>query len=147
MYDMLAVCLWKESHSITEWTCLSWEKWKKKCQADRERGPQTLTAGSSFLLCVNMIEYASRLHKKPTIRFKRIRIFSQIWISFFTVCGAVPRQHGRPVTCNLSGHRNWKTRRTLTAQRACRPPLPFPLKSFIAEQQSSSINSHSCQWA
>ncbi len=142
---MLAVCLWKESHSIKEWICLSR---KKNRQADRERGPQTLTASSSFLLCVNMIEYASRLHNKPTIRIERICIFSQIWISSLTlVCGAVPRQHWRPVTCNLSGHRNWKTGRTSTAQRACRPPLPFPLKSFIAEQQSSSINSHSCQWA
>lgn len=39
------------------------KKEKKKRQADRERGPQTLAVGS-LLFCVNVIEYASRLHKK-----------------------------------------------------------------------------------
>lgn len=147
-YDMLAVCLWKESHSITEQTCLSWEEEEKKT-GSQSRDHKHWQAGSSllFFFCVNMINMLL-VYIRSTISFKHIHIFSQIWISSLTlVCGAVPRQHGRPLTCNLSGHRNWKTRRTLTAQRARRPPLHLPLRSFIAEQQSSSINSHSCQWA
>lgn len=144
-YDMLAVCLWKESHSITERTCLSWEEEEKKT-GSQSGDHKHWQADSSLLFCVNMINML--LVYISTISFKHIHIFSQIWISSLTlVCGAVPRQHGRPLTCNLSGHRNWKTRRTLTAQRARRPPLHLPLRSFIAEQQSSSINSHSCQWA
>lgn len=125
-------------------------KLRRRRKKDRltEQGPQTLTSGfifAFFFFCVNMINMLL-VYIRSTISFKHIHIFSQIWISSLTlVCGAVPRQHGRPLTCNLSGHRNWKTRRTLTAQRARRPPLHLPLRSFIAEQQSSSINSHSCQ--
>lgn len=63
-YDMLAVCLWKESHSITERTCLSWEEEEKKKTGSQSGDHKHWQAGSSLLFCVNMIEYASRLHKK-----------------------------------------------------------------------------------